>query len=310
MKTVFFLVLLFVSFVISQELDNKKRIIAGINATWEDHTYLAKNRCDYGDGNGAVLCGCTSTLVGDTKRYAITASHCVNRTGNPKLYLEFYNGQRILVTEYKVYPGATYDTSLKTIIGLTFTRNDIAIQKLHSKPTGSKIKTFPLNYVPKNLKGKEAKMRGWGITTNDLLLAEECFEYPEICYPGNEAKRLQEVTEVISTVADFDKILAPFVPSSLYTVYPGLTCSTPKGLKLPGSLTAPITSKKGPCVGDSGSPLIYTDIFKKSVIVGLFTDTFSFGLTADTVVPCGNGFDLFTTLTDDIVTWIFFNTLF
>jgi len=310
MKTVVFLVLLFVSFVISQELDNTKRIIDGKNATWVNHTYLAKNRCDYGDGKGPVLCGCTSTLVGDTKRYAITASHCVNRTGNPKLYLEFYNGQRILVTDYKVYPGATYDTSLKTIIGLTFTRNDIAIQKLHSKPTGSKIKTLPLNYVPKNLKGKEAQMRGWGITTNDLFTAEFCFEYPALCYPENEAETLQEVTEKISTVADFNKILAPIVPSTVYTVYSGLTCATPVGLTLPNSLTAPLLSKKGPCVGDSGSPLIYTDFFKKSVIVGLFTDTFSFGLTPDTVVPCGNGFDLFTTLTDDIVTWIFFNTLF
>jgi len=300
MKTLFTLVLLFVSFVITQELDTTKRIIDGTNAKWEEHTYLAKNKCDFGDGK-LVLCGCTSTLVGRFKNYAITASHCVNRTGNPKIYLEFYNGEKILVTGYKKYPGATYDTSLKTIIGLTFTRNDIAIQKLAHKPFGYRINSFPISNIPKSF--KEGKMRGWGIEVNDIATAELCFEDPAACYPKNEAKILQEVTEVSSSIAFFDEILAYVgIPSSVYTVYQGLTCVTPKDLTLPDSLS-PYLLKRGPCVGDSGSPLIIKNDKKQDQIVGLFTDTLS-----TTVFPCGNGFDLFTTLTNDIVKWINDNT--
>jgi len=299
MKTVCILVLLFISFVIAQELENTKRIIGGSNAQWKDHTYLAKNKCDY--GKGPILCGCTSTLVGYFQRYAITASHCVNRTGNPKLSLEFFNGECIPVTGFKVYPGATYNTVLKTIIGLTFTENDIAIQKLAWAPFDPRINSFPICKIPKTF--KEAKMRGWGITQNNITLAELCFEDPSACYPKNEAKILQEVTEVISSAATFDYILEQYVgiPSYVYTVFPGLTCATPKGLTLPISLE-PSTAKKGPCVGDSGSPLIIKN-GKNDVIVGLFTDTLS-----TTVTPCGNGFDLFTTLTDPIVKWINDNT--
>jgi len=149
-----------------------------------------------------------------------------------------------------------------------------------------------------------ASMRGWGITVNDIIIAETCFAYPQLCYPTYEAKKLQEIQEEVQNNAFCQAIISSLGIN--YTVHDGLVCTTPKGLSLPSSLLIDPTKKKGPCVGDSGSPLVVKPaFFGKDVLVGLFTDTLSvIDPYTGVPYPCGNGLDLFTYLDKDIVSWI------
>jgi len=257
---------------------------------------LQKNKCDFNDGAGYVLCGCTSTLIAD--QYAITASHCLQRTGSPNLALEFVNGQLIEVIESTVYPGAIYDPSLKLSIGLTLSINDFGIQKLKSKPKG--IVPFHLTPAPahQGINGDQASVRGWGISVNDINVALACFFYPQFCYPTYEAATLQQIGEKINPNQACQVVLSEFGIN--YNVHDGLVCTTPQDLSLDpfGAI------KRGPCVGDSGSPLI-VERGNKQFIVGLFTDTWSFtNPFTGTTYPCGNGMDLWTYMNNDRVNWI------
>jgi len=112
------------------------------------------------------------------------------------------------------------------------------------------VQIFNLKPAPfhSSLVGATACVRGWGIIDPDPIVAATCFLYPLLCPSEALPTTLQELTETINPNQACQQLLNEAqIP---YTLNDGLVCSSPKGYNF---LAPP---NKGPCVGDSGSPLI------------------------------------------------------
>jgi len=305
------LVLCALCLVVLGETDNVannkfERIIGGKNADWHKYPWLAKNVCKFEGTNEWVVCGCGSTLIHPF--YAITAGHCLNGPYTYQVGLQFSDGDVIEIAKETRHPNQSRDSKgLKYTYGVVSESTaDIGLQTL-ARPAGFSpgkqildILLYKNGDLTGNIVGDEAKLLGWGATTQ-----EQVFATPP---PAGFSNSLQQINEIVQDNAACQYILdyivqlisgGTLLQSFVFT--DSLLCATPKGFT-PTFPPNPNAPAEGLCNGDSGGPLFTTTgwIFEKHHVLGFVTDT----LSTSEQTPCGNGVDIYTRLTPAYLNWV------
>jgi len=285
---------------------NVERIIGGKPADWHKYPWLAKNVCKYEGTTEWVVCGCGSTLIHPF--YAITAGHCLNGPYSYLVGLQFSDGDVIEVAKETRHPNQSRDSlNYKNTYGIVSESiADIGLQTL-ARPAGFSpgkqildILLYKNSDLTRNIVGDEAKLLGWGATTQ-----EQVFETA----PDAFSNSLNQINEIVQENAACQAILnfaIDFLTGGLITQSPfqfndSLLCATPKGFT-PTFPPNPSAPAEGLCLGDSGGPLFTTTgwIWEKHHVLGFVTDT----LSTSEQTPCGNGVDIYTRLTPAYLDWV------